>query len=99
MFSIMDSMLIIYVCSSPLDNLPNDFFEDTLSNDGRHDFSENYFPPPCRFTHNWWHVAVCYLEGESPISKVLEVYDQNIMKELDRSDSEAAEVLSICHFS
>ncbi|XP_047085708.1 tetratricopeptide repeat protein 38-like [Lolium rigidum] len=44
------------------------------------------------FTHNWWHVAVCYLEGESPISKVLEVYDQNIMKELDRSDSEAAEV-------
>uniref|UniRef100_A0ACD6A7X0 Uncharacterized protein n=1 Tax=Avena sativa TaxID=4498 RepID=A0ACD6A7X0_AVESA len=43
-------------------------------------------------THNWWHVAVCYLEGESPIGKVLEVYDQNIMKELDRSDSEAAEV-------
>jgi hypothetical protein len=99
MFSIMDSMLIIYVCSSSLDTLSNYFFEDTLSNDGRHDFLENYFPLPCRFTHNWWHVAVCYLEGESPISKVLEVYDQNIMKELDRSDSEAAEVLSICHFS
>lgn len=44
------------------------------------------------FTHNWWHVAVCYLEGESPIRKVLEVYDQNIMKELERSDCEAAEV-------
>lgn len=44
------------------------------------------------FTHNWWHVAVCYLEGESPIRKVLEVYDQNIMKELDRSDCEPAEV-------
>lgn len=43
-------------------------------------------------THNWWHVAVCYLEGESPIRKVLEVYDQNIMKELERSDCEAAEV-------
>ncbi|KAK3149688.1 hypothetical protein QOZ80_3AG0220950 [Eleusine coracana subsp. coracana] len=44
------------------------------------------------FTHNWWHVAVCYLEAESPLCKVLEVYDQNIMKELERSDSEAAEV-------
>ncbi|KAL6894465.1 hypothetical protein ACP4OV_008563 [Aristida adscensionis] len=43
-------------------------------------------------THNWWHVAVCYLEGESPLWKVLEVYDQNIMKELERSDSEPAEV-------
>ncbi|EMS63641.1 Tetratricopeptide repeat protein 38 [Triticum urartu] len=44
------------------------------------------------FTHNWWHVAVCYLEAEAPISKVMEVYDQNIMKELDRSDCEPAEV-------
>ncbi|XBH53897.1 hypothetical protein VPH35_076304 [Triticum aestivum] len=44
------------------------------------------------FTHNWWHVAVCYLEGEAPIRKVMEVYDQNIMKELDRSDCEPAEV-------
>ncbi|KAL5210283.1 hypothetical protein ABZP36_005906 [Zizania latifolia] len=25
-------------------------------------------------THNWWHVAVCYLEGESPTWRVLEVY-------------------------
>ncbi|XP_014753143.1 tetratricopeptide repeat protein 38 isoform X1 [Brachypodium distachyon] len=53
---------------------------------------ENCFLLPHRFTHNWWHVAVCYLEGESPIRKVLEVYDQNIMKELERSDCEAAEV-------
>jgi hypothetical protein len=44
------------------------------------------------FTHNWWHVAVCYLESESPLYKVLEVYDRNIMKELERSDSEPAEV-------
>nr|CAB3493640.1 unnamed protein product [Digitaria exilis] len=43
-------------------------------------------------THNWWHVAVCYLEAESPLSKVLDVYDQNIMEELEKSDSEAAEV-------
>jgi hypothetical protein len=86
----MDRMLIIYVCSSPL---------DTLFNDARHDFLENYFLLPCRFTHNWWHVAVCYLEGESPIRKVLEVYDQNIMKELDRSDCEAAEVLFVVIFS
>uniref|UniRef100_A0A0D9VXN0 Tetratricopeptide repeat protein 38 n=1 Tax=Leersia perrieri TaxID=77586 RepID=A0A0D9VXN0_9ORYZ len=43
-------------------------------------------------THNWWHVAVCYLEGEFPTSKVVEIYDQNIMTELEKSDCEAAEV-------
>ncbi|CAN6292097.1 unnamed protein product [Urochloa humidicola] len=43
-------------------------------------------------THNWWHVAVCYLEAESPLHKVLDVYDRNIMKELEKSDCEAAEV-------
>jgi len=46
-----------------------------------------------RLTHNWWHVAVCYLEAESPLCKVLEIYDHNIMKELEKSDCEAAEVL------
>ncbi|XP_066380092.1 uncharacterized protein [Miscanthus floridulus] len=43
-------------------------------------------------THNWWHVAVCYLEAESPLCKVLEIYDHNIMKEHEKSDCEAAEV-------
>ncbi|KAL5204953.1 hypothetical protein ABZP36_009824 [Zizania latifolia] len=41
-------------------------------------------------THNWWHVAVCYVEGESPTWKVLEVYDHNIIKELEKNDCEAA---------
>lgn len=44
------------------------------------------------YTHNWWHVAVCYLEGHSPLHKVLEVYDQYIWKELQRSDVEYGEV-------
>ncbi|KAF6174530.1 hypothetical protein GIB67_004724 [Kingdonia uniflora] len=44
------------------------------------------------YTHNWWHVAVCYLEGNAPISKVLEVYDHNIWKELQRNDTIPAEV-------
>lgn len=44
------------------------------------------------YTHNWWHVAVCYLEGDSPLDKVLEVYDHCIWKELERSDAEPAEV-------
>nr|ACG38066.1 hypothetical protein [Zea mays] len=43
-------------------------------------------------THNWWHVAVCYLEAESPLCKVLEIYDHNIMKELEKSYCETAEV-------
>ncbi|KAI8527248.1 hypothetical protein RHMOL_Rhmol12G0061000 [Rhododendron molle] len=44
------------------------------------------------FTHNWWHVALCYLEGNSPMRKVLEVYDHCIWKELERSDATSAEV-------
>ncbi|XP_074572396.1 uncharacterized protein LOC141828907 isoform X1 [Curcuma longa] len=44
------------------------------------------------YTHNWWHVAVCYLEGDSPLNKVLEIYDQSIWKELQRSDAEPVEV-------
>ncbi|MBA0848596.1 hypothetical protein Goshw_004360, partial [Gossypium schwendimanii] len=43
-------------------------------------------------THNWWHVAVCYLEGHSPITKVREVYDHCIWKELERTDAIAVEV-------
>ncbi|KAM7464562.1 hypothetical protein LguiA_032683 [Lonicera macranthoides] len=43
-------------------------------------------------THNWWHVALCYLEGNAPIEKVRDVYDHCIWKELERSDAVAAEV-------
>ncbi|KAK9116917.1 hypothetical protein Sjap_015864 [Stephania japonica] len=38
------------------------------------------------YTHNWWHVAVCYLESSSAITKVLEIYDHNIWQELQKSD-------------
>ncbi|XP_057949196.1 uncharacterized protein LOC131144514 [Malania oleifera] len=44
------------------------------------------------YTHNWWHVALCYLDGHSSIRKVLEVYDHYIWKELERSDATGAEV-------
>ncbi|KAK6931161.1 hypothetical protein RJ641_002954 [Dillenia turbinata] len=44
------------------------------------------------YTHNWWHVALCYLEGHSPIRKVLEIYDHCIWKELDRDDAIVGEV-------
>ncbi|GFZ21576.1 tetratricopeptide repeat (TPR)-like superfamily protein [Actinidia rufa] len=44
------------------------------------------------YTHNWWHVALCYLEGNAPMRKVLEVYDHCIWKELERSDAVSAEV-------
>ncbi|KAI4328354.1 hypothetical protein L6164_020713 [Bauhinia variegata] len=43
-------------------------------------------------THNWWHVTICYLEGNAPRQRVLEVYDHRIWKELDRSDAVKAEV-------
>ncbi|XWS68890.1 hypothetical protein CRYUN_Cryun04dG0132600 [Craigia yunnanensis] len=43
-------------------------------------------------THNWWHVALCYLEGHSPIIKVREVYDHFIWKELERTDAVCVEV-------
>ncbi|PKA54265.1 hypothetical protein AXF42_Ash000098 [Apostasia shenzhenica] len=44
------------------------------------------------YTHNWWHVAVCYLEGNAPVDKALEIYDKKIWGELQRSDSDQAEV-------
>ncbi|KAJ0982808.1 hypothetical protein J5N97_011063 [Dioscorea zingiberensis] len=44
------------------------------------------------YTHNWWHVALCYLEGHAPLGKVLEVYDNYIWKELERSDAVPGEV-------
>lgn len=43
-------------------------------------------------THNWWHVALCYLEGNSPIQRVLEIYDHCIWKELEKSDAVCPEV-------
>ncbi|XP_073295130.1 uncharacterized protein [Primulina huaijiensis] len=43
-------------------------------------------------THNWWHVALCYLESQAPMTKVRDVYDHCILKELERSDAVPAEV-------
>ncbi|KAL1218984.1 hypothetical protein V5N11_020294 [Cardamine amara subsp. amara] len=50
---------------------------------------------PCSsfmYTHNWWHVALCYLEGGSPMSKVEEIYDHHIWKELEKDDAVPPEV-------
>ncbi|CAH8253428.1 unnamed protein product [Arabidopsis lyrata] len=44
------------------------------------------------YTHNWWHVALCYLEGGSPMSKVEEIYDHHIWKELEKDDAVPPEV-------
>ncbi|BFG16581.1 hypothetical protein CerSpe_028550 [Prunus speciosa] len=43
-------------------------------------------------THNWWHVALCYLEGHSPIQTILNVYDHCIWKELENPDAACPEV-------
>lgn len=57
---------------------------------------EDYF---IRYTHNWWHVALCYLEGHAPIKKIEEIYDERIWKELERSDATAPEVYDYTFFS
>ncbi|KAL0336288.1 UNVERIFIED_CONTAM: hypothetical protein Sradi_4840700 [Sesamum radiatum] len=44
------------------------------------------------YTHNWWHVALCYLEGHAPMEKVRDIYDECIWKELERSGAVPAEV-------
>ncbi|CAH8306042.1 unnamed protein product [Eruca vesicaria subsp. sativa] len=44
------------------------------------------------YTHNWWHIALCYLEGGSPMSKVEEIYDNHIWKELEKEDAVPPEV-------
>ncbi|XP_073141863.1 uncharacterized protein [Henckelia pumila] len=46
----------------------------------------------CLLTHNWWHVALCYLEGQAPMTNVRDIYDHCILKELERSDAVPAEV-------
>ncbi|KAK7407322.1 hypothetical protein VNO78_09139 [Psophocarpus tetragonolobus] len=43
-------------------------------------------------THNWWHVALCYLEGNAPMQRILQIYDNYIWKELDKNDTVGAEV-------
>lgn len=43
-------------------------------------------------THNWWHVALCYLEANSPLSKILEIYDNYIWKELEKPDAMGPDV-------
>ncbi|KAL0699958.1 hypothetical protein Bca4012_056080 [Brassica carinata] len=45
-----------------------------------------------RYSHNWWHVAVCYLKGGSSISKVQEIYDNQLCKELEKEDAVASDV-------
>uniref|UniRef100_M4E7A3 Uncharacterized protein n=1 Tax=Brassica campestris TaxID=3711 RepID=M4E7A3_BRACM len=44
------------------------------------------------YTHNWWHIALCYLEGGSPMSKIEEIYDKHIWKELEKGDAVPPEV-------
>uniref|UniRef100_A0A0D2ZVD9 Uncharacterized protein n=1 Tax=Brassica oleracea var. oleracea TaxID=109376 RepID=A0A0D2ZVD9_BRAOL len=39
------------------------------------------------YTHNWWHIALCYLEGGSPMRKIEEIYDNHIWKELEKGDT------------
>lgn len=53
-----------------------------------------------RLTHNWWHVALCYLEGNSPMEKVKDIYDHRIWKELEKDDCVGPEVMfsSACAF-
>ncbi|EXB63787.1 hypothetical protein L484_021058 [Morus notabilis] len=47
-------------------------------------------------THNWWHVALCFLEGHWPIQRILEVYDQHIWKELEKPNAAHPEVYLNC---
>ncbi|KAK9750850.1 hypothetical protein RND81_02G226600 [Saponaria officinalis] len=44
------------------------------------------------YTHNWWHVALCYLEGHAPIERAVDIYDHCIMTELDKPDAARTEV-------
>ncbi|CAA7023566.1 unnamed protein product [Microthlaspi erraticum] len=45
-----------------------------------------------RYSHNWSHVALCYLEGGSSIGKVQEIYDHQMCKELQKDDAVATDV-------
>ena len=90
----MDGVHIIFVCSFQHNVCSIDVIQKVVLMVLR---KKNIFFS-YRLTHNWWHVAVCYLEAESPLQKVLDVYDKNIMKELEKSDCEAAEVFLLVIF-
>ncbi|KAH9318349.1 hypothetical protein KI387_020118, partial [Taxus chinensis] len=44
------------------------------------------------YTHNWWHLALCYLEGHAHLSKVLDIYDSHIWALLQRKDADYSQV-------
>ena len=92
----MDGLHIIFVCSFPHNVCSIDV--NMLFKSHAHGSQRKKKLFSYRLTHNWWHVAVCYLEAESPLQKVLDVYDKNIMKELEKSDCEAAEVFLLVIF-
>ncbi|KAL3834381.1 hypothetical protein ACJIZ3_009117 [Penstemon smallii] len=54
--------------------------------------SKSYSLSSFMYTHNWWHVALCYLEGRAPIEKVRDIYDDCIFKELEKCGAKPAEV-------
>lgn len=51
-----------------------------------------------RLTHNWWHVALCFLEGNAPMQRVLDVYDNYIWKELEKPDAAVPEAHNFINF-
>lgn len=44
------------------------------------------------YTHNWWHLALCYLEGHAHLSKVLHIYDSHILAPLQRENVDHSQV-------
>lgn len=44
------------------------------------------------YTHNWWHLALCYLEGHAHLSKVLHIYDSHILAPLQRENVDPSQV-------
>lgn len=44
------------------------------------------------YTHNWWHLALCYLEGHAHLTKVLQIYDSHILASLQKENVDPSQV-------
>ncbi|XP_057826980.2 uncharacterized protein LOC131038538 isoform X1 [Cryptomeria japonica] len=44
------------------------------------------------YTHNWWHLALCYLEGHAHLSKIFDIYDSHIWAALQQNNVDSPQV-------
>eukprot|EP00252_Welwitschia_mirabilis_P020959 TRINITY_DN5251_c0_g1_i4.p1 TRINITY_DN5251_c0_g1~~TRINITY_DN5251_c0_g1_i4.p1 ORF type:complete len:374 (-),score=71.63 TRINITY_DN5251_c0_g1_i4:124-1245(-) len=66
-------------------------FKEAIDFMEQHSESWN-FCCPFMYVHNWWHLALCYVEGDADLNSVLNIYDNRILVSLKRENVDASQV-------